>query len=156
MAPTMAILVYSQLQVNDELKEAIRVAVGGMVAMIPQGLVLLTSVAFAVGVVRLGRRNVLVQELAAVEGLARVDVICFDKTGTLTEGRMSAEEILLLVDEDEAIDLTDALGALAGSEKAQSPSVGRPPRPCRSPRPGNGVAGPLVRSGRGSLVRPRC
>jgi cation-transporting ATPase E len=123
MAPTMAILVYSQLQVNDELKEAIRVAVGGMVAMIPQGLVLLTSVAFAVGVVRLGRRNVLVQELAAVEGLARVDVICFDKTGTLTEGRMSAEEILLLVDEDEAIDLTDALGALAGSEKAPNATM---------------------------------
>ncbi|MEX1207036.1 MAG: HAD-IC family P-type ATPase, partial [Acidimicrobiia bacterium] len=116
MVPTMAILIYSQLQANDELKEAIRVAVGGMVAMIPQGLVLLTSVAFAVGVVRLGRRNVLVQELPAVEGLARVDVICFDKTGTLTEGRMSAEEILLLVDEDQAIDLTDALGALAAAE----------------------------------------
>ena len=116
MAPTMAILVYSQLRANDELKEAIRVAVGGMVAMIPQGLVLLTSVAFAVGVVRLGRKNVLVQELPAVEGLARVDVICFDKTGTLTEGRLSVEELVLLVDEDNAIDLTDALGALAASD----------------------------------------
>ncbi|HSM01357.1 MAG TPA: HAD-IC family P-type ATPase [Acidimicrobiia bacterium] len=116
MAPTMAILIFSQLRANDELKEAIRVAVGGMVAMIPQGLVLLTSVAFAVGVVRLGRRKVLVQELPAVEGLARVDMICFDKTGTLTEGRLSVEEIVLLVGEDEAIDLTDALGALAASD----------------------------------------
>ena len=116
MIPTMAILIYSQLRANDELKEAIRVAVAGMVAMIPQGLVLLTSVAFAVGVVRLGRRNVLVQELPAVEGLARVDIICFDKTGTLTEGRLSVEELVLLVGEDDAIDLTDALGALAESD----------------------------------------
>ena len=63
-----------------------RRTVAGVVAMVPEGLVLLTSVAFAVGVVRLGRRHVLVQELAAVEGLARVDVLCLDKTGTLTEG----------------------------------------------------------------------
>lgn len=54
-------------------------------AMVPEGLVLLTSVAFAVSVVRLGRRKVLVQELPAVETLARVDVVCFDKTGTITE-----------------------------------------------------------------------
>ena len=123
MAPTMALLVYSQLQAHDTVKEAIRVAVAGMVAMVPEGLVLLTSVAFAVGVVRLGKRNVLVQELPAVEGLARVDVICFDKTGTLTEGRLSAEEILLLVDEDEAIDLTDALGALAASDPAPNATM---------------------------------
>jgi magnesium-transporting ATPase (P-type) len=63
MAPTMALLIWSQLRPTTSCKEAIRVAVGGMVAMIPQGLVLLLSVAFAVGVVRLGRRNVLVQEL---------------------------------------------------------------------------------------------
>ena len=58
----------------------------GSGAMIPEGLVLLTSVAFAVGVIRLGRRGALVQELPAVEVLARVDVVCVDKTGTLTEG----------------------------------------------------------------------
>ena len=56
--------------------------------MVPEGLVLLTSVAFAIGVVRLGRRQCLVQELPAIEGLARVDVVCLDKTGTLTEGGM--------------------------------------------------------------------
>ena len=59
--------------------------VGGLVTMVPEGLVLLTSIAFAVGVVRLGRRQLLVQELPAIEGLARVDVVCLDKTGTLTE-----------------------------------------------------------------------
>ncbi|MET0977075.1 MAG: HAD-IC family P-type ATPase [Leifsonia sp.] len=61
-------------------------AIAAIVAMIPLGLVLMTSITFAVGAVKLSRRQVLVQELAAVEGLARVDIICLDKTGTLTEG----------------------------------------------------------------------
>ena len=60
--------------------------IASMIAMVPLGLVLLTSVAFAVGGLRLAGHNVLIQELAAVEGLARVDVLCMDKTGTLTEG----------------------------------------------------------------------
>lgn len=68
--------------------EALVGAVAGAIAMIPLGLVLMTSVAFAVGGMRLARQNVLVQELAAVEGLARVDVLCIDKTGTLTEGKV--------------------------------------------------------------------
>jgi cation-transporting ATPase E len=60
--------------------------IAAVIAMIPLGLVLMTSIAFAVGAVRLSQRKVLVNELPAVEGLARVDVICLDKTGTLTEG----------------------------------------------------------------------
>ena len=62
--------------------------VGALVPMVPEGLVLMTSIAFAVGVVRLGQRQCLVQELPAIEGLARVDVVCADKTGTLTESGM--------------------------------------------------------------------
>ena len=123
MVPTMALLIFSQLQANDELKEAIRVAVAGMVAMVPEGLVLLTSVAFAVGVVRLGRSNVLVQELPSIEGLARVDVVCFDKTGTLTQGRLSVEEILLLVPEGEAMDVADALGAMAAADASPNATM---------------------------------
>lgn len=61
-------------------------AVAAAIAMVPLGLLLMTSVAFASGALKLGSRKVLVQELHAVEGLARVDVLCFDKTGTLTEG----------------------------------------------------------------------
>ena len=68
-------------------------AVAGTVAMVPEGLVLLTSLAFAVAVVRLARQRVLVQELPAVEGLARVDVLCIDKTGTLTEGKLAVEAV---------------------------------------------------------------
>ncbi len=60
-----------------------------VVAMIPLGLVLITSVSFAIGAVKLTQKQVLVKELAAVEGLARVDMICLDKTGTLTEGTIS-------------------------------------------------------------------
>ena len=120
MLPMMALLVWSQVKANDELTEAIRVAVAGMVAMIPQGLVLLTSVAFAVGVVRLGRHRVLVQELPAVEGLARVDVICFDKTGTLTEGRLAVDEVRLLRESDEVV---QALGALAAADTSPNATM---------------------------------
>ncbi len=120
MLPMMVLLVWSQLNANDELKEAIRVAVAGMVAMIPQGLVLLTSVAFAVGVIRLGRRQVLVQELPAVEGLARVDVVCFDKTGTLTEGRLAVDEVRLLRERD---DVVAALGALAAADTSPNATM---------------------------------
>ena len=63
-------------------------AVASIVAMIPEGLVLLTSISFGMAAVTLARKQVLVQELPAVEGLARVDMVCLDKTGTLTEGRM--------------------------------------------------------------------
>lgn len=88
LVPAGAILLWSQWAVSSGVRAALRNAVAGGVAMIPQGLVLVTSVAFAVGVVRLAQRHVLVQELPAVEGLARVDVVCFDKTGTLTEGKL--------------------------------------------------------------------
>ena len=115
MVPTVTLLVWSQVQLGEHVgvKEALRGTAAGIVAMVPEGLVLLTSVAFAVGVVRLGRRRVLVQELPAVEGLARVDVICFDKTGTLTEGRLAVESLEVL---DERHDPAPALGALAAAD----------------------------------------
>jgi cation-transporting P-type ATPase E len=112
IAPTIAILFWSQLRLDVGIKEALRSGVAGTVGMVPQGLVLLTSVAFAIGVIRLGRRNVLVQELPAVEGLARVDTVCFDKTGTLTEGRLSVRELELLGGRDAA----EPLGALAAAD----------------------------------------
>ena len=92
--PAGIALVISQLTVNDnDLAEAIRRMVAGLVSMVPEGLVLLTSLAFAAGVVRLGTRNCLVQELPAIEGLARVSVVCLDKTGTLTEPAMDVAEV---------------------------------------------------------------
>ncbi|MBO8203328.1 HAD-IC family P-type ATPase [Streptomyces smyrnaeus] len=94
MVPAAIGLILSQLVVeNNDADEAVRRMVAGIVPMVPEGLVLLTSVAFAIGVIRLGRKDCLVQELPAIEGLARVDVVCLDKTGTLTEGGMDVTEV---------------------------------------------------------------
>ena len=112
VVPIGALLVWSSVRGGGTFIEGLGGAVAAGVAMVPQGLVLLASVAFAVGVIRLGRRNVLVQELPAIEGLARVDTVCFDKTGTLTEGHLAVEKLILLADTDPA----PALAALAAAE----------------------------------------
>ena len=97
LIPTALGLILSQLYVEqNDVAEAVRRMVAGIVPMVPEGLVLLTSVAFAIGVIRLGRRQCLVQELPAIEGLARVDTVCLDKTGTLTEGGMDVAELRVL------------------------------------------------------------
>ncbi|MER5457219.1 HAD-IC family P-type ATPase [Micromonospora sp. NPDC002389] len=110
IVPAGIALIISQLLVNrDDLPEAVRRMVAGLVPMVPEGLVLLTSVAFAVGVIRLGKRQCLVQELPAIEGLARVDVVCLDKTGTLTEATMDVAEIRPLTPD---VPVETVLGAL--------------------------------------------
>jgi cation-transporting P-type ATPase E len=89
LIPAGLLIIYTQLfTTGADWRESVLRTVGALVPMVPEGLVLLTSIAFAVGVVRLGRRQCLVQELPAIEGLARVDVVCADKTGTLTENGM--------------------------------------------------------------------
>ncbi|MEU8507525.1 HAD-IC family P-type ATPase [Streptomyces brevispora] len=123
MIPTAIGLVLSQLVVKDNnFRESIARTVGGIVPMIPEGLVLLTSVAFAIGVVRLGRKQCLVQELPAIEGLARVDVVCLDKTGTLTEGGMDVTEVRALNGVDEPY-LHRVLAALGASDTRPNASL---------------------------------
>jgi cation-transporting ATPase E len=123
MIPTALGLVISQLVVKDNnFKDSIARTVGGIVPMIPEGLVLLTSVAFAIGVIRLGRQQCLVQELPAIEGLARVDVVCLDKTGTLTEGGMDVTELRPLNGSDEAY-VRKVLGALGESDPRPNASL---------------------------------
>ncbi|MEX1105286.1 MAG: cation-translocating P-type ATPase, partial [Ilumatobacteraceae bacterium] len=111
--PVGILLATSQFFRRDEgWQQAVISTVAGLVGMVPEGLVLLTSVAFAVGVVRLGKHRCLVQELPAIEVLARVDVLCADKTGTITEGSMELADVCVLDGGDRAaIDTT--LGALA-------------------------------------------
>ena len=77
-------------------REAVISSSTGIIGMIPEGLVLLTSIAFAVGIVKLARRNTVVQELAGIEVLARVNTLCLDKTGTLTTGRMEVSQCIPL------------------------------------------------------------
>ncbi|MGE0000380.1 MAG: HAD-IC family P-type ATPase, partial [Ilumatobacteraceae bacterium] len=111
--PVGILLATSQLWRRDESwQQAIISTVAGLVGMVPEGLVLLTSVAFAVGVVRLASRRCLVQELPAIEVLARVDVLCADKTGTITEGSMQLADVLVLGARDRA-EVDEVLTALA-------------------------------------------
>ncbi|WP_202638007.1 HAD-IC family P-type ATPase [Bailinhaonella thermotolerans] len=111
--PIGALLTHSQMRRDTTFSDAITSTVAGVVTMIPEGLVLITSIAFAVGVVRLGRRRCLVQELPAIEGLARVDVLCVDKTGTLTAPGMDLGEVRPLRDD---VDVKAVLAALAAAD----------------------------------------
>ncbi|WP_051265194.1 HAD-IC family P-type ATPase [Nakamurella lactea] len=105
-------------------REVVIRSTGGLVGLVPEGLVLLTSVAFLLAAVQLTRQQVLVQELPAVEGLARVDVVCLDKTGTLTVGDIVFSDIELIGDPEGSDDgigadeIRCALGALADDPNA--------------------------------------
>ncbi|GAS86515.1 cation-translocating P-type ATPase [Mycolicibacterium brisbanense] len=103
LVPAGLLTIYTQLfTTRADWQDAILRMVGALVPMVPEGLVLMTSIAFAVGVVRLGRRQCLVNELPAIEGLARVDVVCADKTGTLTENGMRVSDLKTLGTDDVA------------------------------------------------------
>ncbi|OBG42160.1 magnesium-transporting ATPase [Mycobacterium alsense] len=122
LVPAGLLTIYSQFfTTHAGWRESVLRTVGALVPMVPEGLVLLTSVAFAVGVVRLGQRQCLVQELPAIEGLARVDVVCADKTGTLTESGMRVSGIEELAAQPEAV--TDALAALAAADARPNASM---------------------------------
>jgi len=113
IVPVAVLTTISQLHADLSVDAALSGTVAALVGMVPQGLVLLTSVAFGVAAVGLARRQVLVQQLPAVEGLARVDVVCFDKTGTLTDGSIAFDRLLPL---DSEMPVEAALGALADDE----------------------------------------
>ncbi|WP_432137322.1 MULTISPECIES: HAD-IC family P-type ATPase [unclassified Streptomyces] len=123
MIPTAIGLVISQLVVKEhDIRESVARTVGGIVPMVPEGLVLLTSVAFAIGVIRLGRKQCLVQELPAIEGLARVDTVCLDKTGTLTEGGMDVAGLRVLDGYEEPY-VRRVLGALGEADPRPNASL---------------------------------
>jgi cation-transporting ATPase E len=109
------LLAFSQFQGHHSVRSSLSGIVAGVVAVVPEGLVLLSSLALAVATLALARKRVLVQELPAVEGLARVDVVCLDKTGTLTEGAIRFHALHPLGSHDESR-LGDALAALAADE----------------------------------------
>lgn len=102
LGPIMVVVIYGQLRASENALDAVVRSIASIISMVPQGLVLITSIAFAIAAAKLARQRVLLQELAAVEGLARVDVVCFDKTGTLTGGS---------IEFDRAIELEDASGS---------------------------------------------
>jgi cation-transporting P-type ATPase E len=114
MAPLAVLLLITFQLRSVDLVDAAQTATAGLVTLIPEGMVLLMSVTFAVAAVRLARKDTLVQQMSATESLAAVDTICVDKTGTLTDGRLRLLGVELAegVDQDEA---TAALGRFAAS-----------------------------------------
>ena len=97
LVPLGIFLFLKQVFLNHiDLQSAVSSSVAAMIGMIPEGLILLTSVAMAVGVIKLGRRQTLVQELSGIETLARADVLCLDKTGTITTGSMELDDIIAI------------------------------------------------------------
>lgn len=96
---------------GSTLSAALVGTVAGVLGMIPEGLVLLTSISFILGVGRLAKKKALVQEMESIEALARVNVLCLDKTGTITSGNLTVEEVLPLTPyADESVE--NLLGAL--------------------------------------------
>ena len=95
LIPVGVLLFMSQWKIEDmTLSNALVNTVAGVIGMIPEGLVLLTSVSFILGVGRLATKKALVQEMEAIEALARVDVLCLDKTGTITTGALEVVELI--------------------------------------------------------------
>ena len=110
------------LGTEDRWQEALRGTVAAAVAMVPDGLVLLTSLAFITGVVALARRQALAKELASVELLARVDTLCLDKTGTITTGEISFSHVEPLGSATET-EATQVLAALASADPAPNATL---------------------------------
>lgn len=123
MIPIAILLITSQLATHDGFTAAVQGSVAGLVAMVPEGLVLLTSIAFALGATRLASKKVLTQELAAIEGLARVDTICLDKTGTLTEGSLSLSTVEHVGSDTSSVDAVSVLAAIGASDDHPNPSL---------------------------------
>jgi cation-transporting P-type ATPase E len=122
LVPAGLLTIYTQLfTTHAGWRRSVLRMVGALVPMVPEGLVLMTSIAFAVGVIRLGQRRCLVQELPAIEGLARVDVVCADKTGTLTENGMRISDVEQLGPAEQPV--ADVLAALAAADARPNASM---------------------------------
>ncbi|WP_156690515.1 cation-translocating P-type ATPase [Mycobacterium sp. Marseille-P9652] len=122
LVPAGLLTIYTQLfTTHAGWRQSVLRMVGALVPMVPEGLVLMTSIAFAVGVIRLGQRRCLVQELPAIEGLARVDVVCADKTGTLTENGMRVADVSEIGANQHRV--ADVLASLAAADPRPNASM---------------------------------
>ena len=119
MIPLAVTLIFALGARATPLDEAAQTATAGLVTLVPEGLVLLMSVTFAVAAVRLARRDTLVQQISATESLAAVDTICVDKTGTLTSGDLELVAIAT-VDPEQAKPAQKALARFAASAGEQN------------------------------------
>lgn len=120
--PAAVLLLLRQLNTEDRWQEALQATVAAAVAMVPDGLVLLTSLSFITGVVALARRKALAKELASVELLARVDTLCLDKTGTITTGEIALGHVEPL-GATTAAEAAAALGAMSRADPAPNATL---------------------------------
>ena len=120
--PAAALLLLALLNVQDRWQDALQGTVAAAVAMVPDGLVLLTSLSFVAGVIAIARRKALAKELATVELLARVDTLCLDKTGTITTGEISFGEVTALGAHPRD-HVVKALGAVAHADPNPNPTM---------------------------------
>lgn len=122
IVPLMALLIYNGVYMTDppqEFGRAMVSTVAAIIGMIPEGLVLLTSIVLAVSSIRLAQNKTLVQDMYCIETLARVDVLCLDKTGTITEGSMQVTEVKPL---DGDADIDGAMTALVNALSDTNPT----------------------------------
>lgn len=122
IVPIGALLFWKQYFVlGDTVQNSVVSTTAAVVGMIPEGLVLLISLAFAVSVIKLSARKTLVQDMYCIETLARVDTLCLDKTGTITEGTMQVDSLLPFegVSEEE---MSEALTALVSNLSDDNPT----------------------------------
>ena len=113
LIPVGILLYLSQRGIAATTSDAVVNTVAGVIGMIPEGLVLLTSVSFVLGVGRLARKKALVQEMEAIEALARVNVLCLDKTGTITTGKLDVVDVVPVQEEQSPEEITTIMGELA-------------------------------------------
>ncbi len=127
LIPPLGLLLFFQAYVlrGTPLSGAVTTTAAGLLGMLPKGLVLLITVSLAVGVAKLAKSRVLVQNLFSLESLAHVDVLCLDKTGTLTQGDMRVERVVQLT-KDLPIPLADWMGRSCPTSTTTTP----PSRPC--------------------------
>lgn len=108
--PLAILMYYNNFNELGVISDTIKKTAGSIIGMIPSGMFLLTSVALAVGVIKLAKKHTLVQDLYSIEMLARADVLCLDKTGTITDGSMKVNSVIQLKDVNHTIN--DIMGSM--------------------------------------------
>ena len=122
LLPLGAALIWALYRRHTSIHDAVPTTVAAVVTLVPEGLILLTSLTYAVAGVRMARRGALAQQLNAIESLASVDAICIDKTGTLTDARIQVESVVPANGVEEG-ELTHALGRFAESSPTRNATL---------------------------------
>lgn len=123
--PLGIMLFLKQYSIDKSITDSVINTVAALIGMIPEGLMLLTSTVLAVSVIRLSKKNVLVQQLYCIETLARVDTICLDKTGTLTEGVMEVEDVVVINNNYDYIKILSAISRVFTDDNPTMDAIAR-------------------------------